>query len=470
MTDVFPGPFPKQAFVQTPTLPAHRLLHFIGSRPAEWTVSDLVRVIRDLRIRVVTLMHVGGDGWLKALDFVPQDVAHLHDILSGGERADGSSLFGSLGIPVGASDIVIRPRPSTAFIDPFSPEPTLAVLCSHHARDGSPLVVSPDTVLRNAYERLRREMGVDLHALGEVEYFLGKRRSETDVYSGADRGYHAASPFVFGEPLRRQALALLAEIGVPVKYGHSEVGCIQADEEGLIWEQHEIEMGLQPLPAAADSVAICQWVLRNLAHRSGFRCNFEPILQRGHAGTGMHFHLAPMVNGRPDAYDRSGELTDHAKWLIGGLVCFGASLMPFGNRAQSSFVRLAQAKEAPSTVTWGRFDRRALVRLPIVPTDEEGNPTTAETIEFRLPDGSAHPHLLLAGVAQSMVAGRSIDDLEAVLESTAAAGRGEGRTPLPRNFAEAAELLRQNRGVLEDEQVFPRQMIDRLLETLRQSS
>ena len=99
-------------------------------------MDDIVSFVRDQQIRVLSLMHVGGDGWLKTLDFVPRDAAHLVDVLTGGERADGSSLFGDLGIPVGASDIVMRPRLSSAFVDPFAPEPTLAVLCSHYNRQG----------------------------------------------------------------------------------------------------------------------------------------------------------------------------------------------------------------------------------------------------------------------------------------------------------------------------------------------
>ncbi len=124
------------------------------ARRASGTSTTSSAFVRDQDIRVLSLMHVGGDGWLKTLDFVPRDSAHLADVLTGGERADGSSLFGDLGIPVGASDIVMRPRLSTAFLDPFAAEPTLAVLCSHFNRQGAPLAESPDTLVRAAYRRL----------------------------------------------------------------------------------------------------------------------------------------------------------------------------------------------------------------------------------------------------------------------------------------------------------------------------
>ena len=120
-----------------------------------------------------------------------------------------------------------------------------------------------------------------MQALGEVEFFLGSRPEETDIYGATERGYHASSPFVFGEPLRRRAMVMLAEIGIPVKYGHSEVGYIPADEvDERIWEQHEIELALLPMPQAADAVLIAQWLLRNLAHKAGWRCSFDPILRQ----------------------------------------------------------------------------------------------------------------------------------------------------------------------------------------------
>jgi glutamine synthetase len=452
-------------------LPACTLVRLIGKPASCWTVDDLMEVFGELGIRLVSLMHIGGDGWLKTLDFVPRDVDHLREVLAYGERADGSSLFGGLGVSVTASDLVLRPRLSTAFVDPFAAHPTLVVLCSHFGRDGAPLAESPDTIVRLAYQRLKAETGVDLHGLGEVEFFLGKRPDESDIYGANERGYHASSPSVFGEGLRRRALVLLAEIGVPVKYGHSEVGYIQADEaDARIWEQHEIELGLQPLPQAADSVAITQWLLRNLAHKGGLRCSFDPILRRGHAGTGMHFHLSPVVDGvhQPTSTPQ-GDLRPPATWLIGGLVWFASALMAFGNRTANSFVRLSQAKEAPNTVTWGRYNRKALIRLPIVATDEAGRSVSPETVELRLPDGSAHAHLLLAAVAQAMVAGRSLENLDTLLERTSAHNlHSPYALGVPRTFAEVSQGLLQHRAGLEAGGVFPRHVIDRIAEALGQ--
>jgi glutamine synthetase len=444
----------------------------LGKPRSEWTVDDLVGAFRDGGLRAVSLMHVGGDGWLKTLDFVPRSVDHLRDVIEGGERADGSQLFAGAGIPSGASDIVLRPRLSSAFRDPFADLPTLVVICGHQGRDGTPLPESPDTILRCAQKRVREETGSELWALGEVEYFLGKRSDEHDIYGADDRGYHASSPFVFGEKLRRRALSILVDLGVPVKYGHSEVGYIEAVQaEGMIWEQHEIELALAPLPDAADAVLLTQWVLRNLAHEQGMQCNTDPMMQKGHAGNGLHFHLSPVIDGRHvDVRDPDGELEDHASWLIAGLVQLGGSLMAFGNRVDGSFARLVQGKEAPKSIVWGDYDRSALVRLPVVATTEDGRPVAPPTVEFRLPDGSALPHMLLAGVSQAMVAGRRTPDVAALLEQTSArnpSSISELGNRVPWNSIEVADALVAHRDVLEDGGVFPTALIDRLVEQIR---
>ena len=451
--------------------PAQTLLRQIGKPATEWSVDDITSFVRERGIRVLSLMHVGGDGWLKTLDFVPRDAEHLADVLHGGERADGSSLFGDLGISIGASDIVMRPRLSTAFVDPFTPEPTLAVLCSHFDRQGRPLPESPDTLIRAAHARLQAETGVELHALGEIEFFLGARVGDAEGYGANERGYHASSPFVFGEALRRQALVHLAAMGVPIEYGHAEVGYVEADAANpRVWEQHEIELWLRPLPEAADAVVLTQWVLRNLAQRAGMLCSFAPMARKGHAGSGMHFHFAPCGEGGYLPHTAAdGTLTPQAKWLIGGLVTHGAAMMAFGNRSRESFVRLSQGKEAPSNVTWGRYNRRALVRIPIIPTDAGGRPTAPATIEFRLPDGSAHPHLLLAAVAQAFVAGHGMADVDSRLERTVVTAQGHAATDnrVPLTFVEVAEALAGSRGVLEAGGVFTPNMLDRVITLLR---
>lgn len=438
--------------------PAGRLERLIGRATPDWQVDDLVRVVERLGIRLITLLHVGGDGALKTLDFVPRDQAHLRAILERGERADGSSLF--RGLKPGASDILLVPRPATAFLNPFAPTPALAVLCGHLDRTGRPLPESPDTIVRSADLRLRRDLRVELQALGEIEYFLGHSAGPHDEPRPGDRGYHATAPFVAGEDLRRRAQVLLAEMGVSVKYAHAEVGLIDArKEQGIIWEQHEIELGLSPLVEAADAIVLTRWVLLNLARAGGLTCRFDPIMKEGHAGSGLHIHCLPraLADG-PAGFEADGGVGPAGRWLIGGLIEIAAALMAFGNREPGSFVRLLQSKESPAAITWGSFDRKALIRLPLVAPGVPAGQGWPPTIEFRLPDGSALPHLLLAGVAQALAHGRTVADLEGLLARTASQ-QPEGAAPrpaeLPRDREGVAVALAERRGALEAGGVFP---------------
>ncbi len=439
----------------------------VGKPETEWTIDDLIGLVSDCNIQLISLMHIGGDGWLKTLDFVPGSIDHIRDILEGGERADGSSLFPSSGIKPGASDVILRPNLSTAFFDPFSPRPTLALLCRHLGRDGNPLPESPDTILRKADERLKSELSTELQALGEPEYFLGKHADVNDSYGKEDKGYHATSPFVFGQTLRREAMVILADIGVPVKYGHSEVGYVpNTQKDDTIWEQHEVELLLDSLPEAAEAVVLTQWVLRNLAHSKGMRCSFDPVIRRGHAGSGQHYHIAAVRDaGHLFAGANVGDLSPEARWLIGGLVQMGGALMAFGNREKGSFTRLLQGKEAPNAITWGSFNRLALIRLPIQVETDDGRVVTPPTIEFRLPDGSAHPYLVLAGIAQAMLLGRDTEDLETLLERTKvefALNEMGSAAPVPKSFHEVASALRQFEEPLMQGDVFPESLLSSL--------
>jgi glutamine synthetase len=256
---------------------------------------------------------------------------------------------------------------------------------------------------------------------------------------------------------------------VPVKYGHSEVGYIPANEgEDLIWEQHEVELALAPLPRAADAIALTCWVLRNLAWRENMRCSFEPIMRKGHAGSGLHVHMSPVRGGQHlPVPQEHAELPQEARWLIGGLARMGGALMAFGNRTEGSFVRLTQGKEAPNRVTWGRFNRHALIRLPIQATTEDGRSVSVPTVEFRLADGSAHSHLLLAGLAQAMCLGKESPHLDELLERTRAGGpASKESSPVPRTFGEVAASLRTHYGHLTAGGIFPERFLQLTLSTL----
>ncbi len=393
-----------------------RIEQEIGKRRIEWSVGDLVSVFRRLELKLLCLMHVGGDGQLHVVDFAPRDDEHLRSVLLFGERADGSSIFKGLGIDPKRSDIVLHPRIDTAFVEPFSEVPAMAVLCDHYGRNGLLLPVSPQTILRRAAERFREATGgAELWSLGEVEYFAGSVASaslqphELRYHAWVEEGgYHAVEPSALFANLRRKTLSVLQDIGVAVKYAHGEVGLIPPSDEtsGVTWEQHEIELALAPIDEAADALVLTQYVLANVAKQLHIAVSFAPMLLPGHAGSGLHQHVSVVRDDihLPHVTD-DGIMSDSTLWLVGGLLELGGALMCVGNRVEDSFLRLTQGKEAPRGVFWGYYNRGSMIRLPVqVIRRERGSsefPVTPATVEYRLGDGSAFPHLLLAGIAQA---------------------------------------------------------------------
>jgi hypothetical protein len=105
--------------------------------------------------------------------------------------------------------------------------------------------------------------------------------------------------------------------------------------------------------------------------------------------------------------------------------------------------------------------------------DGQGRTVGLPTIEFRLPDGSGLPHLLLAGAALAMVRGRDTEGLDDLLlrTSTVHVGEPSAATPrVPHSFVEVADAIAACRDTLELGGTFPPDLIDLIETRLRKKS
>ena len=68
----------------------------IGKEPKAFTKADITKYILDNDIHELNFRYTAADGRLKELNFVIQDAEYLDEVLSSGERVDGSSLFPGL--------------------------------------------------------------------------------------------------------------------------------------------------------------------------------------------------------------------------------------------------------------------------------------------------------------------------------------------------------------------------------------
>ncbi len=455
----------------------HPIVRLLGKPSADFTGGDLVRAIEQLGLRQVNLRYVGGDGRLKTLAFPINSRDHLVEVLIRGERVDGSSVFAGTGTD--ASDVYVVPRHRTAFLNPFGERPSLDVLCSFYDEAGKPLSYAREQIVRRAAEVLTQETGMTLEAFGELEYYLVDEPER--IYPvEEERGYQESSPFSKGQRVREQVLGHLSAMGVPLKYAHGEVGNILEDDRQLV--QHEIELQPVPLEQAADNLVLAKWVVREVASAHGLEATFAPSVSSKGAGNGLHIHSRLVRDGASTIVGEDG-INDTGRRLVAGYLSAARALTALGNTVPTSYLRFADGDESPGDICWGEKDRTGLVRVPLAWNGNvlpamvaHANPGSAEpipepsthpqTVEFRLGDGSADVHLLLAGMA--VAAKRGLADPESLerAERLSTADHDDFEQ-LPTSCAESADALEAEREMFEADGVFPGALVDALLAGLR---
>ena len=410
------------------------LVRFLGKPCCDFTRADLIRYVKENGIEMINLRYPGADGRLKTLNFVINDEAYLESILTCGERVDGSSLFPY--IEAGSSDLYVVPRYRTAFRNPFSEIPSLDILCSYYTKDGEPFDMAPEQALRRAHEELRRVTGFDFHVMGELEFYVVSPK--VDLFLAADqRGYHESTPFNKAAEFRMRAMQYIAQAGGEIKYGHSEVG--NFTQEGLMYEQNEIEFLPTDLEAAADQLLVAKWIIRTLAYEYGVDVTFAPKITVGKAGSGLHINLSLTMDGKnlfegdiaPDSIPGS---------FMAGILRHSRELTAFTNPLPNSYLRFG-CDEAPRYVSWSRQNRSQLVRIPQVKGDNC-------RMELRSPDPACNPYLAIG-----LVLAAGLDGIENRMELSAPVNRnlfipgeaaGLGLETLPASLEEAVEVARNS--------------------------
>lgn len=395
----------------TVELNPNKLVQHLGKPASEFTKDDIIRFIKDNGIKMMNFRYPGGDGRLKALNFVIRNEEHLDAVLSTGERVDGSSIFKY--IEAGSSDLYVVPKYRTAFVNPFEEIPTLEILCSYFDKDGKPLASSSEYIMKKAHDVLKRETGFEMHAMAELEYYIICPKEEIDSeYPAVDqRGYHEAGPFTKFDQLRKDAMLAIAEAGGMIKYGHSEVGNFTDDK--YYYEQCEIEYETTNIEDAADRLLIGKWILRMTAARYGVTVSYAPKITVGKAGSGLHIHMKLMKDGKTATVNEQGVLSENAKKAIVGCLDIAPALTAFGNTIPTSYLRLVPHQEAPTNICWGDRNRSALIRVPLGWSGDANrmitiaNPNYSEELkdhstkasyEYRAADASADVYLLIAGL------------------------------------------------------------------------
>ena len=334
------------------------------------------------------------------------------DFFVTGQLFDGSSIRGFAGIA--ESDMQLIPDVATAFVDPFRVRKTLTMNFSIvNPRTGEPYLRDPRGVAQRAEAYLSSSGIADTAFFApEAEFFIfedvryessprgsfyavdsdeawwnASREDEGGNLShktGLKGGYFPVSPTDKQADLRDEICSVLAEVGLEVERSHHEVAAAG---------QAEINYRFNTLTHSADDLQKFKYVVKNVANMFGKSATFMPKPVFGDNGSGMHCHQSLWNGGEPLFFDEKGyaNLSDTARWYIGGLLKHASAVLAFTNPTVNSYRRLVPGFEAPVNMVYSQGNRSAGIRIPIT-----GSNPKAKRIEFRAPDASGNPYLAFA--------------------------------------------------------------------------
>ncbi len=376
--------------------------------------SDVLKFIKDKEAKFVDFRFTDTKG---KMQHVTADVSCVDEgVFTDGYAFDGSSIAGWKSIE--ASDMTLMPDPSTAHIDPFFAQTTVAIFCDVlEPSTGQPYERDPRSIAKKA-EAYMMSLGIgDKVYFGpEAEFFIfDDVRFSTDMYSvgyeidsselptntGADvetgnlghrprtkGGYFPVPPIDSAQDIRSEMLSVLSEMGVAVEKHHHEVAAAQ----------HELGMKFGPMITMADNLQIYKYVVHNVSQAYGKTATFMPKPVYGDNGSGMHVHQSIWKGGQPMfAGDKYADLSQMCLNYIGGILKHAKAINAFTNPLTNSYKRLVPGFEAPVLLAYSARNRSASCRIPHVTSPK------AKRIEIRFPDPGANPYfaftaMLMAGL------------------------------------------------------------------------
>ena len=373
------------------------------------TPAEVVKMGKD--VKMIDLRFVDLPGTWQHFSIPSRELGE--ELFEDGIGFDGSSIRGFQEIH--ESDMLLIPDPSTAFVDPVLEVPTLVIMCDvYDPLTRQPYTRDPRFIAKKA-EAYLKQTGIASESFWgpEAEFFLfndvryGGGTNSSFYYidsvegwwnSGTDsgpnlggqippkRGYFPVPPADTQQDLRSRIVLALEEVGVKVEVHHHEVATAG---------QAEIDMRFDSLTRMADNLMIYKYIVKNVARKYGLTATFMPKPLFGDNGSGMHVHQSLWKDGRNVLYDESGyaQLSDTAKYYIGGLLKHSSALLGLAAPTTNSYRRLVPGFEAPVNLAYSQRNRSAICRIPVYSKSPR-----AKRIEFRAPDPSCNPYLCFSAL------------------------------------------------------------------------
>ncbi|MDP3459181.1 MAG: type I glutamate--ammonia ligase, partial [Hyphomonas sp.] len=307
----------------------------------------------------------------------------------------------------------LMPDQSSAIIDPFFQQSTLAVICDVlDPVTGQAYNRDPRTTAKKAEAYLQQAGIGDTAFFGpEAEFFIfddvrwsvephktGYSFDSTELpintgkeypmgnlghRPGPKGGYFPVPPIDSEQDMRGEMLTIMGEIGLDPEKHHHEVAPAQ----------HELGLKFSTLTVMADRMQLYKYVIHNVAASYGKTATFMPKPMYKDNGSGMHVHQSIWKGGKPMfAGNKYADLSDMCLYYIGGIIKHAKALNAITNPSTNSYKRLVPGYEAPVMLAYSSRNRSASIRIPF------GSNPKAKRIEARFPDPMANPYLAFAAL------------------------------------------------------------------------
>ncbi|WP_414935494.1 type I glutamate--ammonia ligase [Amycolatopsis sp. cmx-11-51] len=398
----------------------------------------VLRTLEERDIRFVRLWFTDVLGFLKSVAVAP---AELEGAFSEGIGFDGSAIEGFA--RVYESDMVAKPDPATFQVLPWeTPDGgpySARMFCDIAMPDGSPSWADPRHVLRRQLSKAA-EAGFTCYVHPEIEFFLlaslpddGSEPEPADNGGYFDQASHATATH-----FRRHAIETLEAMGISVEFSH---------HEGAPGQQ-EIDLRYADALTMADNVMTFRYVVKEVAITQGVRATFMPKPFTDQPGSGMHTHVSLFEGDRNAFYDAEDpyELSATGKAFVAGLLRHAKEISAVTNQWVNSYKRLISGSEAPTTVSWGRANRSALVRVPMYSPGK----ASSRRVEIRTLDSACNPYLaysvILAAGLKGIEKGYELPPPaeDNIWQLSDAERRAAGYAQLPQNLGEALSEMEKS--------------------------
>lgn len=375
------------------------------------SVDEFFAFCKEHEVKFVDFRFTDMNGAWHSISYNMKFVEKEHFI--NGIPMDASSLGGWQ--PIDKSDMIMKPDAPSTFLDPFTADVTAVVFADiYDIYKGQVYEKCPRSIAKKAMAYVQESGMGDVAYFGpENEFFIfdnvkivdspncamfevdseegewNDARDFKDSYNTGHRprrkgGYHAVQPIDSMVDLRAEMMQVLEQVGLEVMLGHHEVA------QG----QGELGVKFGTLVEAADNVQIYKYVVKMVAHLNGKSATFMPKPLYGDNGSGMHVHQSVWKDGK-NLFFQAGNysnLSDFARWYIGGILKHARSVAAFTNPSTNSYKRLIPGFEAPSILTYSSQNRSASIRIPY------GSGEKSVRAEMRFPDSTANPYLAFSAM------------------------------------------------------------------------